>query len=559
MRVSSTIGIWICITASVAFGQRATAAADEIFYNGKIITVDSAFRIEQAFAVIGEEFIAVGSNAGVRALAGPKTRLTDLRGHAVIPGMMDNHNHQYITAQRLYRGVDLAGVASIPELLSRLQQAAARAKPGETVFTTANWSEMDLAEKRAPTRQELDRASLDHPIVLYRSRLNASFNSAALKAAGIGRDTQLAGGNPVPKDAAGEPTGAVDSASVIDRIVPPPSEREQEELILKVQEQQNALGLTSIRELNLRPEAMRAYWRLWRQGKLTMRVSMGIDVDADEAGKLDEILKNWGVGPGFGDHSLRLDGVAELALDNRTKPYLRHSPLDLPSYNIPAQRITPKQLTQAMLTINLYGWRPAIHIYGDKYLDLALDSFEAANAQSSIRGKRWIVEHVPLANVDQMDRMARLGVLISAQAQPYSHYEENLRSWGKENTQRAVPMRQWLDHHLMVSSGSDWLGYPNNPFCNLYFYVSRKTEHGAVVGASEKISREEALRLATINNAYLTFEEKAKGSIEPGKLADFVILSQDFLTVPEEAILSIKPLATYVGGRKIFAANVDSF
>ena len=158
-----------------------------------------------------------------------------------------------------------------------------------------------------------------------------------------------------------------------------------------------------------------------------------------------------------------------------------------------------------------------------------------------------------------MDRMARLGVMISAQAQPYSHYDEILQNWGKGNLERAVPMRAWLDHHLMVSMGSDWMGYPNNPFINLYFYVSRKAENGMLADASQKISREEALRVATINNAYLTFEEDVKSSVETGKLADFLVLSQDFLTVPQEQIRAIRPLATYVGGRKVFASKDGGF
>ena len=134
-----------------------------------------------------------------------------------------------------------------------------------------------------------------------------------------------------------------------------------------------------------------------------------------------------------------------------------------------------------------------------------------------------------------------------------------IRAWGKERTERAVPMRELLDHGLIVSTGSDWPTNTNNMFVNMGFYVTRKTREGGQSGAAQKISRQEALRVATINNAYMTYEEKVKGSIEPGKLADFLILSQDILTVPEDQIRSILPLATYVGGRKVFAAANGGF
>ena len=222
-------------------------------------------------------------------------------------------------------------------------------------------------------------------------------------------------------------------------------------------------------------------------------------------------------------------------------------------------RITPEQLRRAMLSINRYGWRPAIHITGDRTLDHVLDAYEAADAESSIRDKRWIVEHIPFVQPDQMERMARLGVLVSAQFQPYGDLEGMERVLCERRADRAVPMRELLDHKVLVSGGSDWPAATNNPFVYIYFYVTRKTAQGSVAGAAQKISREEALRVATVNNAYMTFEEDVKGSIAPGKLADFLILSQDVMTVPEEQIPSTKPLATYVGGRKVFASKDGGF
>src|SRR5215469_9638065 len=161
---------WLASLAGIALSQEAGALApDEIFYNGKIVTVDREFHIQQAFAVQGERIVFVGSTAAVRALAGPHTRAIDLRGHTVIPGLIDSHNHQYMAAM-LGRGVDMGGIKSLNDMFSRLRQAVAKAKPGEVILGAANWEEAALIEKRAPTRAELDQVSAEHPILLYRGR-----------------------------------------------------------------------------------------------------------------------------------------------------------------------------------------------------------------------------------------------------------------------------------------------------------------------------------------------------------------------------------------------------
>lgn len=554
--------LYLVATAAAASAQLRTATVpDEIFYNGKIITVDADFSIQQAFAVRGEEILAVGEDAPVRALAGPTTRLTDLKGRTVIPGLMDNHNHQYNSAWNLYRGVDLNGVQSKQELLDRIRAAVSKSSPGAPVITNIGWAKAPGIA--VPTRQELDAVSAGHILVLMRARGTAYLNSAALKAAGITRDTVRVGGNLIPKDSNGEPTGRIGPPNTVNNIVPmivpwPPIEK-QIEMIEKMQARQLALGLTSIREVELKPEGMRAYQEMRRQGRLKMRISMGLDVQATDWDQLDKILSAWGVGPGFGDHWLRLDSVSEFALDSTLPTALFRKPKLDPARSLGTMRITPEQIKQAMLTINRYGWRPAIHITGDGTLDKALDAYEAANAVHSIVGRRWVVEHIPYVQPDQMERMARLGVVVSAQIQAARGEASAAKLLGKERAERMVPIRELLDHHLLVSSGSDWPGETNNPFEIMQFYVTRKADDGTLAGPDQKISRQEALRLATVNNAYITFEEDVKGSLEPGKLADFVILSDNYLTVPDDRIKEIKPLATFVGGKKMYSAPGSGF
>ena len=542
------------LAGAVASGQRAGDPPDAIFRNGKIATVDTAFTVAEAFAVKGDRFTAVGSNADISALAGPGTQVVDLHGRTVVPGLIDNHNHQYHVALMTQRGVDVSRVTSLKELLDRVRQAVAVTPAGRTVYTNTGWDPRELPERRPPTRKELDEVGPTHPVVVYESRSRAYLNSAALKVLGITRETPQPPRITIGKDQAGELDGTIGGSpggviALLAKVVPPPDLDETKAIIKKVQAQQHALGLTGIRELQLRPDVMRAYFELWRERGLTMRTSVGLELNAGEEGELEELLGSWGVGSGFGDEWLRLDCVAEF------------NPGDLvtqPDGRVEGElRLPQEKFREAILVMNRHGWRPAIHVNGDKTLDLVLDAYEMADRERSIRDRRWIVEHIPLVRPDQIDRISRLGVLVSAQFQPYAGAERMIRQWGRERAERAVPMRELLDAKLVVSGGSDWPGAPNNPFVNIYFYVTRKTQEGEVIGAAQKISRNEALRVETLANAYMTFEETLKGSIEAGKLADFVILSDDVLTVPEERILEIRPLATYVGGRRVYASPND--
>ena len=518
---------------------RVVGPPDAVFFNGKVITVDSNFSVQQAFALKGDEFVAVGTNAKIRTLASKNTRLIDLRGHAVIPGLTDNHDHVYDSAKILLRGIDVVGLTSLPEMLDRIREAVAKAKPGETVFTSAG-----SRVQPALTKKDLDEISGTVPIVAVRRRRGAALlNTAALRLAGITRETQTFAGSPVPKDANGEPTGANPpnypaGIILLDKVLPPMTDEEEEDLILKAQQQRNALGLTSVRDLSLFPEAMRAYYRVWRKGKLTIRVSMGLDLP--DVANIKQALNTWGVASDFGDTWLRLDSISE-------------------DPGPESEGLTAKQFSEVAIEANRHGWRLAPHTVSDQDLAMALDAYEAADRDSSIREKRWVLEHIPFVTPSQMDRIAKLGVVVSAQYAAYNgNLDEAIRTVGRERAERQPPVRELLDHHLIVSTGSDYIGgaaETDNPLIPFYFYVTRKTKDGRVVGPEEKISREEALRVSTINYAYTTFEEKVKGSIEPGKLADFLILSDDVLTVPDDKILSIHPLATYVGGREVFSTR----
>jgi predicted amidohydrolase YtcJ len=532
------LGLLSVLVAESSIAQQGiNAPPDTIFYNGRIITVDSDFTIQQAFAVRGELYVAVGTNAAIRALAGENTRLVDLRGSAVIPGLSDNHDHLY-NSEKVMRGIDLVGATSTAEVLSRLRDGLAKARTGETVFGSVGW--------RAPlTKKDLDQISTDVPIVALRGRRGAAvMNSAALKKAGIAKDMQSYMGREVPKDSGGELTGELPDFPAglyaIDKVVPLPTSDEEDQMIAAGQRQRSALGITSTRDLSNWPPGMRAFVRMWRQGRLTVRVSMGLELpDANDPAGL---VRQQGVTPGFGDHWLRIDSAGE-------QP------------NPPGGNATPQEYKALMLELNRLGWRHAPHVATNEALEAVLQAYEAADRESPIRDKRWVVEHIPNVTPPLMDRLAKLGVIVSTNMAGYAgNYDAAVRALGQEQAERQTPVREMLDHHLVVVIGSDYAGpnpdtaTSNNPFVPLYYYVSRRTRGGRVLGPQEKITREEALRIATYNNAFATWEEKMKGSIEPGKLADFLVLSGDFMTIPEDEILKLRPMATYVGGRKVYSA-----
>ena len=524
---------------------------DIVFHNGKVVTVDAAFHVQQAFAIKGDKFIAVGTNRKVKALAGKGTRLADLKGAMVVPGFADMHDHLFNACRFMWRGVDMIGVTSLAELQSRLKKAVAVAKPGQVVFTTLGWT-----VRPAPTRKELDQVSTETPIVLIGTRRgSAVYNNAALKLAGISKENPTFAGKPVSKDASGEPTGAFSEyptcALLLERLIPPMSQAEQEEVIIRGLRERNALGITSIRDLSIWPDAVRAYQRVWQKGQLTGRVAFGIEFPDHENTAVH--IENMGISHPFGDHWLRIDSTGEEPWTPGTmalKPY-----------------------TELMLTLNRLDWRPCPHVCADRVrkidADTAtnahLDAFEAADRVSSIKDKRWYMEHTPFATPEQIDRMAKLGVIICVNDHGYYEPLPPPYPQEKERLAHQTPIRSLLDKKIVVICGSDYRGpasdemRPNNPMIFFSLYVTRKAKDGKPLAAAEKISRQEALRIVTANAAYATFEEKIKGSIEPGKLADFVILSQDLMTVQDDQILDTKPLATFVGGKKVYPALGNKF
>lgn len=553
-----TITILFALNWPVTFLMSAPSPpADMILWNGKILTVDSEFSIEQALAISAGQFVHIGSNREVLALKGSDTKIIDLNGHTVIPGLIDNHYHMLSKAVDQHLGVEIALTESLEEMLKSIAAKSNKTPPGDVVYTTSGWMIEQLREKRAPSRQELDRASPGNPVVVQGGH-TLYLNSQALKLAGIDRHTPHPPGGFIGRDIDGIPTGLlIDNAMFLARgLIPTPTFEQKLDALRIAQKKENSVGITSVREPGLHPEDMRVYQRLWQEEELTLRISMNLNLDHHlSTQELTDYLSQWGVSTRFGDPMLRLDGIGEFGLDGGFEAAWMSQPYffsEAPSPFHGLQRIDSEKFSAVIKAANTLGWRPSIHAVGDKAIDMLLDIYKQAHKTDSISGKRWLIEHAHYTRLDQIPSIRDLQVLISTQFHPYMSAGTMKRHWGEERAAQTMRLRDWIDGGLTVGGGSDWSLVPANPFWMIYFWVTRDTRLWGKLGPEQSITREEALRVMTINNAHLTFEETIKGSIEVGKLADLVILSEDLMTIPEAAIRDIKALCTMLEGEIVY-------
>lgn len=562
LRCAGLLSIFLFHSLSTAAELPQPARADLILFNGKIVTVDAEFDVEEAIAIRGKKILDVGSDADVRVLAGRGTQLVDLEGRTVIPGLIDGHYHFLSKAIDEYLGVDVTLVSSIDEMVDRIAEKVAQVAPGELVYTTSGWMPAQLKEKRPPNRYDLDPVSPNNPVIVQGGH-SIYLNSYALREASITRDTESPEGGVIERDPrTGEPTGRLieNAQRLADQwILGEATEEQKLEALRAGQRKLNAVGITSVREPGISAESMRVYQKLRRAGDLTVRVSMSYSLDPEEsAAELIDQLETWGVSSGFGDRMLRLDGIGEFGIDGGFEAGLMSEPYENSPGNEPAsryyglQRIPTVKFERVLEAMNGLGWRACVHVVGDRGLDIVLDAYEKANRVESIVGERWVIEHGHYSRPDQFQRIKDLGLVISTQFHPYMAAGDMIHFWGADRASDSMRMRDWLDAGLIVGGGSDWSLMPANPFWMIYFWVTRDTRLWGVVGEDQRISREEALRVMTINNAYITHEEDIKGSIEPGKLADLVVLSDDILTVAESDIRELSPLVTLLSGKVVY-------
>ena len=417
-----------------------------------------------------------------------------------------------------------------------------------------------LKEQRLPTAKELDRIAPDNPVVLVRGGHEYILNSAAFRKWNISKQTASPPGGEIGKGPDGELNGElVDMARRLVTLPPPP--RVTVDTILATQRKLNPYGITSVRiPGNYRGDlfdALNAMLEARKAGALTLRYNVYLPGNGvRDVERIREMLARSPLKQDEGDEWVRIGGV-KLGVDggfeggHMTKPFIGELGNNGTYYGITT--VPPAEYSAIVKLLNDGGWRIATHTVGDAALDQVLDAYEAANAEHSIKGRRWSIEHAFVSRPDQIERLKKLDVILSVQDHLYLAAPSLKKYLGAERASRITPVKTYMDAGFLLVGGTDLPVVPFNPFWEFYHFLTRNTISDGVYGESERVnSRADLLRMITINYAKLTGEADIKGSIEPGKLADFAILSANIMTVPEQQIPQIKAFATYVGGKEVY-------
>ncbi len=542
-------------------GRRSTGrdgSADLIVTGATVHTVDDAMPRAEAFAVRSGRFLAVGADDAIENLRGPGTEVIDARGLTVVPGFIDAHNHPSYAGIRHLTRVD-ASARSIEGIRSALRERAARTPPGEWVLGFL-YDDTKLEDGRPLLRTDLDEAVPDHPVsVVHRGGHTAVYNSKAFELAGVTADTPDPPGGRFYREG-GRLTGKVAerARAVLDRLIPTGSTREQRaEAIALIGRMFAEAGLTSVHETGGDTDGLVAYQDARAAGELRFR--MYYFPSGGEFGlggnSLFGALKTAGIRTGFGDEWLRVGAVkygADGSASERTMamstPYVGR-PDD---YGI--LTMTQEAIYEAVEDAVTHGFQIGIHANGDRAIEMCLNAYERALERHAPEDPRFRIEHCSLVNDDLLRRIKAAGA-IPTPFYTYVYFHGN--KWGEYGAEKMEWMfahRRFLDHGIPVAGASDYPPGPFEPLMAIQSMVTRTDMQGREWGPSQKVSVDEAIRICTLNGAYASFEEDLKGSITPGKLADFVILGADPYEVDPFAIIDIPVARTVVGGRTTFEA-----
>jgi predicted amidohydrolase YtcJ len=569
--------------------------ADVVIRNANVITVNSNQPSAEAIAVRADKILFVGKNRDVKKFVGANTRVIDAKGRTVMPGIYDSHVHSYrASVSELGGGAPF--IRSIAEAQKWIREQAAKKLPGSWIVLERVYATR-MKEERLPTKKELDEAAPNNPVHWNSGPVSVA-NSKALEISGITRETP----NPTPgeivKDSkSGEPTGLLRNAAHLLKGATSaykPTPQEQRDAVKKLHALYNQQGITSIGERRTDFEAIDLFRDLAKSGELTVRVNCTrmmepVPKTIDEAlQKLDEMtfgnvdpehrtskfeLRNSNYGPtGVGDDWVRI-GPLKVLLDGGMligTAYMREpwGVNDVYQITDPNYRgllnVKPEILNPLYLEAAKRGWQLTAHCTGEASPDVLLDCYENIAREigvEKVRQQRFLITHANFQFPENFDRCKRLN--ISADIQPAWLFKDGAslaKTLGKRRMENFQPLKTWLDKGLVIGGGSDHMVQldsiestnPWNPWLGIWVAVTRQTERGGIDKPDQRLTREEAIRFYTINNARLNFEETKKGSLEAGKLADLVMIDRDILKCRAEAIRDTKVLLTMVGGKVVW-------
>jgi hypothetical protein len=561
----------MCVAALALAGAAAGrgAEADLILHNGKIVTVDAGFSVQQAVAIRGDRIAAVGSDQAIlNAERGTHTKLIDLHGRMVLPGLFDSHVHPLGGALSEFRA-PLPVLDSFAAVQSFIRQQAAKTPPGEWIVVPRTFPTR-LRELRMPTREVLD-VDTAHPVMFDASYV-VVVNSLGLKRSGITRDTPNPARGEIVKDAHGEPNGILKNAQSLLKGLKPEgqfTEREQLQALEEMLQRYVAAGLTSIGDGAVQENEIRLYRTLKAQNRLPLRVTMTwwhnaakpIEELRKEIQSADVTTNSGDEWLRFGAFKINVDGGMTIGTAFQREPY---GPFGAQLYGKtdPQDRgqlfESPEKLLAILRIARDAKWQLSAHCQGGGAIDGFLQALAALDREAPIAPTRSHLIHASFQSPAAIAEMKRMGVLADVQpAWLYLDSPALEKVFGSDGMRYFFPLRSYLDAGIGIAGGSDhMIGHdknsatnPYNPFLGLWTAVTRLNTRNEVVHAEERITRAEALRMYTTGAAYRHFAENSRGSIERGKLADLVVIDRDYLTCPEEEIRRIEPIAVMIGGR----------
>jgi predicted amidohydrolase YtcJ len=554
---------------AAAMAQQQQQPADLIVTNAKVITVDTQRPQATAFAVKDGTFVAVGDDADMAPHRGEQTRVIDARGHTIIPGLNDSHAH-VVRGGRFYN-LELRwdGVDALAHGLAMIREQAERTPKGQWVRVVGGWSPYQFNEKRMPTVKELNEAAPDTPTFVLFLYSQGMINRAAVQALGLTKDTQPPEGGRYEFVDGGAILHAEPNAAILYQMIAKPpqlSASDQVNSTLHFYRELNRLGMTSAVDAggggHVFPDDYAGSEAVVQKGELSVRISYYLF--AQNAGKEADDFRRWTSEYQAGknqdaqlEHGFELEGGGE---------FLAHSVGDWENFmaarpDLGARKAAGQDpagdLHEVATILVKNNWPLRQHATYGESVKVIMDVFEQVQREQGRFAPRWAIDHAETVRDEELHRIRAMGGGIAIQNRMAFAGEYFVERYGKGATTHAPPIRKMLQMGIPVGAGTDGTRVSSyNPWPALYWLVSGETVGGTPLFADDnKLSREEALRLFTAGSAWFSQEEDVKGRIVPGQYADFAVLSDDYLAVPEEQIRDIESLLTVVAGKIVYAAK----
>lgn len=525
--------------------------ADDVYLNGRIWPGGGqpAGPEPTALAVARGRVAGSGSDSDIRALIGPRTRVIDLQGRRVVPGLIDGHMHAVRAGSTWTSELHWTGVPDVPAALASIRAAAQKARPGQWIRAIGGWHPCQFKESREPTSAELDEAAGDHPVYVQALYESAVLNSAGIRATGLDKVTGDLPGGRIERDAVtGRPTGRVHGMGAftfcLNAIEPPDADQRLHSTAAMFADL-HARGLTGIVDVGgfgMAPERYDALFDLSRRAELTMR--MRLFLSAVDPGHEYEQLDAWvrHAYPHFGNDRVKFTGIGEVV------HYGCHDFEGLDDFGISDE--SAEQLQRISHRTAECGWPMNIHAVLDTSVDRILTCWEAVNERIPLQGLRFSLSHADLISERNLRRLRALGGGVVLDDHQVFKAAASEAAWGKEAMTRVQPLQDMLAMEVPVAAGTDATRASSyDPWLSLWWLVSGTSRDGVRRRAPENlVSRERAMEFYTTGSAWLSFEESDRGHLRPGAHADLVVLSDDYFAIPEERIPEISAELTVVGG-----------